>query len=837
MKRLAALVLFPLLILGACGGGGGGGVASEEPEVPASGLRGTVRLPDMELGRVAELEPNDTAAQAHLLAPLFARCSMEVAGLASANPVDLGRPDPVDVYRVGILSDQEVTLALTFRRIGTAAVDIAFTVSESESGAVVAEASGPGAPLVARFLAGADTAYDITVSIAAGSASYVLELRLADGGAMPLRMPPSTQPLRLEPLPTAPTQIASTEPPCACDRILVQLAPGVDAEAFCRARGLTVLRRLASGTYCLGYPHAGPSEGRRKAVAMAAELGASADVAFAEPDWIVRPLAEASDPLYAGQWNLHAIGCEPAWDVTTGSESVVIGVIDAGILPDHPDLIERIEPGYDFISDAAVALDGDGRDPDPSDPGDRFLSSGLSSWHGTHVAGICVAQRDNGFGITGVAPGCRVMPLRALGLGGGFVSDVADAILFGAGLYAPPGRGQLPEPLRILNLSIGLNIDSTELRSACTRAFNRGVFLVGATGNTGASVLFPARYDSVFAVAAVDARLRATAYSNFGPEVDLAAPGGLSARDTWGRGWPDHIVSSVLDETNFPAQYHSAGLQGTSHAVPHVAGAAALLLSINPALSSTDLKTILKDTALDVGAVGFDVAHGSGLLQVHQAVKAVLAGLGQSRPDPILVLPTRSALFTGFDTLESIPISNGGGGTLIVTAVQASTDDGVPWLSASLVPASPGEDRNVERVDITIDRNGLADGRYSGTIRLANPDGVLGAVRVILYVDTLPRVGRPLSVAAVEEATGIARRITTVMPENAWRFWLTELPASRYLLKAGEDLDQDSFFCEPGDACAWWGGPDEADAIAVPVEADEPAVGGLDIRLVPPTGQ
>ncbi|MDJ0973243.1 MAG: S8 family serine peptidase [Planctomycetota bacterium] len=835
--RSLPLVLFVLLATGACGGGGGGGFSDEEPEVPAPGLRGTVRLPGMELGRIAELEPNDSPAQPHALAPLFARCSMEVAGLAAANATDLGGLDPDDVFRFGALADQEATLSLDFRRIGTDLVEIGFAVVETESGTPVASDAGTTGPLTATFPLTANTAYDVTVTITAGSASYVLEIALADGsgGTMPLMAPPLAKPAPAPAMP--PTQVAAGEPPCACDRVLVQLAADVDVAAFCRAHGLSVQRRLASGTYCLGYPHDGPPDGRRKAVSIAADLCDCEGVVFAEPDWIVQPLGEASDPLYGGQWNLKAIGCEPAWDVTLGDPDIVIGVIDAGILPDHPDLIDNLEPGYDFISDAAIALDGDGRDPDPTDPGDRFLTSGLSSWHGTHVAGICVAQQGNDFGITGVAPGCRVMPLRALGLGGGFVSDVADAVLFGAGLFNAPGRGQLLEPLRILNLSIGLNIDSTELRSACSRAFNRGVFLVGATGNTGGAVVFPARYDSVFAVAAVDARLRATAYSSFGPEVDVAAPGGLSARDIWGRGWPDHILSTVRDETTFPSTYGIGGLQGTSHAAPHVSGAAALLLSMDPTLTSTDLKTILRDTALDVGAPGYDVAHGAGLLQVHQAVKAVIARLGQTRPDPILTMPTHSVLFKGFDTLETIPISNGGGGTLAVTAVQASTDDGVLWLSASLIPAPPGEDTNVSAVDITVDRNGLADGRYSGTIRLANPDGVLAAVRVLLYVDTLPRVGKQLHVAAIEESTGIARRVTPVQPEYGWRFWLTELPAARYLIRAGEDLDEDTFFCEPADACAWFGGPTENDAIPVQVETDEPAIVGLDVFLVPPTGQ
>lgn len=849
-SRVLLVLLLLALPLGACGGGGGGGVVIEvPPEVEPSGLRGVVTVPGVELGRIAEQEPNDSPQQPNFVAPLFPRAALEIAGHVGADPADLGRADPLDILRILSIVDQDVSVEITYREIEAVNDSLTLSVVDLPSGATVATAAGPGQPLTTSFTASAGVPYDLGVGIGTGAAAYVVRLVLTDPIGSPKPQSLKVQPLNnsglhemqassaepsAAPMPVA-TLVAPGDPACACTHLLVRLEDGVDAEALCAAHGLRIQRRLTTGTLCLAFEHATASEGRHKAVELAAMLADCEGVAFAEPDWIVRPLAIPDDTKYGCQWNLRAIGCEPAWDITTGNPNVVIGVVDTGVVPDHPDLFERLVPGYDFVSTEAVGGDGDGIDTDPTDVGDRGLPSGLSTWHGTHVAGICVGRQNDGYGITGVAPGCRVMPLRALGIGGGFVSDLAAALDFGAALTSMPGRGQLPQPLDIMNLSVGLAVDSTELRLACERAANRGVLLIAASGNTGQAVLYPAAYPSVMAIGAVDTDLNSTAYSSFGLEVELAAPGGLIQGDGFARGWPDHIFSCVKDDTIFPRPMHHAGLQGTSQAAPHVAAAAALLLSIDPTLSSAALKSYLTASALDVGAEGSDVAHGSGLLQVHTAMKLLLADQGTPRNDPpILVLPTKSLRFTGFDTLRTLPISNGGGGLLTVTAAQTATDDGGFWLSAALVPATTSPDSNVKELEVSVDRGGLANGRYSGTIRLANPDGVLCAMRIIMYVGELPRAGRPVHIVALDGESGIARKTTAIYPEYSWRFWLTGLAEGNYLLKAGEDLDEDTFFCEPADYCGWWGGAVEPDASPVGVQSDGPAVTGLLIELFPP---
>ena len=175
--------------------------------------------------------------------------------------------------------------------------------------------------------------------------------------------------------------------------------------------------------------------------------------------------------------------------------------------------------------------------------------------------------------------------------------------------------------------------NSSDLEFACARAHNQGVFVVASTGNDGGGVLYPAAYASTFAVAAVDGEPDTTRYSGAGPEVDIAAPGGLPAADAWNDGWPDGILGCYLDETVASTEPTHVGVVGTSQAAPHVSAAAALMLSLDPTLLVSDLRAFLRGSALDLGVVGEDVAFGAGLLQIHRALNLVLKRLGTPRSD------------------------------------------------------------------------------------------------------------------------------------------------------------------------------------------------------------
>ena len=833
-----ALVLV-LGLLSACGGGGGGGTPPPEPEPFIDGLSGTVMLPDFDLGRTIEQEPNDSRSQPFALAPLWPRCTHEVTGTLGATATRYGRIDTQDVLRIASCVDQRIDLSLAFLEtdpVDGGDNDVVATVFDVASGLELAMSTLTGNPRTLSFDAAAYVAYDLVISLTTGHAWYTATLTGSDLPGPVLLTAPTIA--RGDASPSAP--VSAKPSACSREHVLVRFEDGCDPAAFCATQGLELGRRLATGSYVVHVPCDGSGHDEAAMRKTSTDLTASDDVRWAEPDWVIRTLSTPTDPLYNRQWNLPMVGAPSAWDMTTGDASIVVGIVDSGILP-HPDLLDGLVEGYDFISDPVRAGDGDGRDPDPTDPGNQVDGSGLSNWHGTHVAGIVGARQDNGVGGCGVAPGVSVMMLRALGIGGGLVSDAVDAILFAAGLYTTPHGRTLESPLQILNLSIGLPQDAADLRDACSRASNNGVLLVGAVGNDGGGVLYPAAYDSVFAVAAVDGAMNTTAYSNFGDAVDLAAPGGAPAADIGNDGWPDGIFSCVRDETVSPAVDGYGYIIGTSQAAPHVAGAAALLLSIDPSLTATQLKNMLRGTALDRGPIGEDVAYGAGVLQVHEAVKMALAGLGTPRTDaPVLLLPIPTCQFEDFGRVtirRELPLFNGGSGRLNLLSVISVTDDGAPWLDASFTPADgPGDPVNQKEVVITINRNVVGasiDGRYSGSVILGNLDGAFGEVRVVMYVNEQTRAGRDLPVVAIEDATGIARRKTFATADRGYRYWFRNLTDGEYRLQAGEDLDGNGFMCEAFEACGWFGGPTELDAELVPYALDQPAVQGLGIDLVP----
>ena len=838
-----------LALLVACGGGGGPAGPQFPVTPPAEvldGLSGTVSLPDLDLGRIIEQEPNDTTAQPFQIAPVWPGSTFEVTGLLGTSDVHYGRTDLYDVLRVTSIEDQHVSLTVTYTGIDPVSSnpnELGVAIRLAGDGNDIVVVPPAAQPVALTFDAIAGTAYDVHLTLASGHAAYVARFELDAPASSPKPRTSRTAPTAAVAPPMTAVASASRvltpapgEPACAATHLLVRLEEGCDAAAFCERRGLRIGRRLATGSYCMAFDTAAGASGRHAAVSLCETLASDADVQWAEPDWIVRPLGVPDDTAFNRQWNMRAIGAPSAWDLGPGDPSIVVGVIDSGII-DHPDMAGQTVAGYDFISDPAVSVDGGGRDPDPTDPGDGFDGSGLSTWHGTHVSGIIAARRGDAYGVGGLASGCRILPARALGVGGGFVSDAVDALLWIAGLHTT-GDGRRLAPLRIANLSLGLTQDSSDLREACDRAANQGVFIVAAAGNTGSAVLYPARYDSVFAVAAVDGNLETTQYSSYGDEVDIAAPGGLLTFDHWADGWMDGVLSCVQDETVNPFRKSHQYLVGTSQSAPHVAAAAALMLSIDPTLSTADLASILRATALDLGSPGDDIAYGAGLLQAHKALATVLNRLGTPRSDAAyLMLPTTSVQFDGFRLRRTLPLFNGGGGQLQLFIARPETDDGVPWLVPTLQQSGAiNPPVNLDELQIEIDRNQLptTPGRYSGTVRIADATRTVAAIRVVVFVSERTRVGIHFPVVAHQRDTGIARRKGFAIPERNYRYFLRGLPTSSYLLQGGEDLDLDGFFCEPFEACGWHGGPTEQDAVSVAFVPGTAPVRGLSIQLIPP---
>jgi serine protease len=376
------------------------------------------------------------------------------------------------------------------------------------------------------------------------------------------------------------------------------------------------------------------------------ELMKDPNVLAVEPDVRVKALFVPNDPLYAQQWHYKngpgGINAEPAWDITKGAGTVV-AVIDTGITP-HTEFAGQLVPGYDFIGDIPTAADGDGRDADPNDPGDYDYYYD-SSWHGTHVAGTIAAKTDNGAGTAGVAPDAKILPVRALGTGGGFSSDIIDAITWSSG-GTVAGVPANANPAEVINLSLGGGgACSTAWQTAIDAAVARGTTIVVAAGNSGgdAANQTPASCNNVITVSAVGPTGTKASYSSYGPVVDVAGPGGSGVSPA-----ADNVLSTLnLGLTSQGAEGY-AWYAGTSMAAPHVAGIVALIQSASTTPKTpAQVKKILENTAYAnggfPGGCSYTLPCGTGIVDAHAAV-LVANGTNPLPADPPAAPPPPPAI-------------------------------------------------------------------------------------------------------------------------------------------------------------------------------------------------
>lgn len=374
---------------------------------------------------------------------------------------------------------------------------------------------------------------------------------------------------------------------------------------------------------------------------LAQRLALESDVEYAVPDQRRHHFVAPNDPLYAdgvggngpavGQWYLRAptgavqssINVEPAWGLTTGSPSVVVAVLDTGVRFDHPDLLAvaaggNLLPGYDMISDAAEANDGDGRDPDPSDPGDWLTQAEISqrggpffqcstapessSWHGTQTAGLIAALTNNGIGMASVGRNLRVLPVRVLGKCGGFDSDIIAGMRWAAGMTVP-GAPANPNRAQVINMSLGGEGACNAAYQDAVAAINAaGTVIVASAGNSaGHAVGVPANCAGVIAVAGLRHVGTKVGFSDLGPEIAISAPGGNCVNITAG----SPCLYPILTTSNSGATSPVAPIDtdsfnaslGTSFSAPLVAGTVALMLSAQPALTPLQVRLVLEATA------------------------------------------------------------------------------------------------------------------------------------------------------------------------------------------------------------------------------------------------
>lgn len=357
---------------------------------------------------------------------------------------------------------------------------------------------------------------------------------------------------------------------------------------------------------------------RAEALAMLQELANNPEVDYVEPNLIFQHQLVPNDNLYAQQWGFgqNGIRAETAWELSTGA-GVTVAVLDTGITA-HPDLDANVVQGYDFVPEGR-ANDGDGRDGNPADPGDACFSSGRStaSWHGTHVAGTIAALTNNATGVAGTAHGAKIMPVRVLGTCGGETADIADGITWSSG-GAVSGVTSLT-PIRVANV---INMSLGGMYQECPQTFQdaiagaiaRGTTVVAAAGNSNAdtSAFAPATCAGVIAVAAVDVANNKASFSNYGPRVDVAAPG----VDIW---------STLNSGITSPAAPTYQSYRGTSMASPHVAGVVALVQSRRlasglPPLAPNQMRTLIKSAVRQLPVGGCPEGCGAGIVDASLAV-------------------------------------------------------------------------------------------------------------------------------------------------------------------------------------------------------------------------
>lgn len=821
--------------------GEGGGAEADGPVVVPNGHDAT--SPPPEAGRDASSPPPDAPGvppDAHLDAPPG---PVDVAGtlkvgntlfvdgdtndprnglagndsFSSAQPIaspsqvggyvgtSQGFDDPSDFYQVTLAAGQSVLLYIGIPGDGSPAPDLDLYLYDAAQSSVDESTGGPDQTL--------------EVVTAPSSGTYFVEVRIFDFMNNPdvegLYTVSAGQRSAAS-LMSATRGKLSAKWPAVPGEALVRLAPGAQSTTPSQLEqrlGIRVLSpaRNALGIHRIALPPRSPhkhlstsapaTHDARSTLDAIKRLKRAPEFSDVEPNYIRQPQTPApDDPLYPAQWHYPMINFTDAWDETLG-EGTIVAILDTGIVKEHPDFqntggSSQLIAGYDMVSDATRAADGDGRDADPEDPGDRRFPSGESSWHGTHTAGTVAAATDNGVGCAGVAPASQVMPVRVLGVGGGVNSDIVQGILYAAGLANDTGR--LPaQRANVISMSLGGFGLSNLVADAVAAARKAGTIVVASSGNNNQNGDFfsPAAEPGVVGVSAVDLDKARAFYSNYGSAVDVAGPGGDESHDDNFDGFPDGVLSLVYARGGRTLY---TPYQGTSMAAPHVAGVAALMKSIFVAMTPADFDQLLAGTfpgadpiTEDLGPAGRDDDFGYGLINASRAVRAARQAEGGTEPtDPVLSVSTQTLDFGS--TADTLPLSidNIGPGTLTLGGITADQ----PWVSVS--PGAVGDNM------VTVDRSGLSDGVHTATLTI-DSNGGSATVTVRVSLGTQPDAGGDVGIVyvlLVDPDAGDTRYQTTTRATDGYDYQFSDVAPGQYFLVAGTDLDDNGVLDDDGEA-------------------------------------
>jgi len=465
--------------------------------------------------------------------------------------------------------------------------------------------------------------------------------------------------------------------------VIVTFDGSVDDEEIrnvIRQSGLRFLREFPAidPTYMLGYE--GPTS---RAFDISMELTALEEVAVAEPNFIhdLPEMATPNDPLFSDQWDMQNTGqtggtigadmkAAAAWDISTGSSTIVVAIIDEGVDVDHPDLAANMVAGFDAVT----------ADPTPEGvPGNANSTDG----HGTCCAGIVAAVGNNGIGVAGVTWNSKIMPIR---IGFGNYWTQTDWII--DGLTWPVDNGA-----DVLSNSWGGGSASTSIQNAVAYGTTNGRGGLGcpvffASGNDNGGVSYPALYPEAIAVGAsspCDERKSPSSCdgetwwgSNYGSSLDFVAPGPLTT------------TVDIAGSGGYSSTDYTSSFNGTSSATPHAAGAGALLLGVDPSLTHDQVRTLMRQTADDqVGppsedTAGFDIYMGYGRINCEAMLLAVGSTVGAPTNFSCSASGSDAQLsWTNGDSYSQIEVSRNGSVIATISGSATSYTDTSPVVGTN----------------------------------------------------------------------------------------------------------------------------------------------------------
>jgi thermitase len=448
------------------------------------------------------------------------------------------------------------------------------------------------------------------------------------------------------------------------EQILVKFQPNVslpEAAEIHRQLGGQVKKNIPGiGVQVITVP-------KGQAMAKAKAYSTNARVAYAEPDFMAEAVGSPDDPYFGLQWGLTKVEAPQAWEVTNGNSSINIAIVDTGVDLDHPDLADKLISNINLTN---------------------FGNTDDVYGHGTHVAGIAAAMTDNGVGVAGLGYTATIMNVKVLDDNGmGAYSWIVTGIIWAADHGA-----------EVINMSLGGSFASSALEDAVNYAWSKGVVVVAAAGNNGDTVpMYPAYYTNCIAVAATDASDAKASWSNYGDWVDVAAPG----------------VSIYSTLKNNSYGYKS----GTSMASPHVAGLAALVLTIvsdanGDGKLNDEVRSRIEATCDDIGISGI----GYGRINAAQAVGSV----------PVLPGSITGQVTDAEDgsAISGTEVSDGIRTALTDAAGQYTIND-VPPGSYQVVASKEGYETSSLTVNVLSGTTSVADFSLTQTIV---PGSITGSV-------------------------------------------------------------------------------------------------------------